>query len=328
MSVVPDHASPARAIRALPQLKYPCDTEHVRPVPVAGRYRRAREIPRSRRRTDAAVMNLVNLPDAPFPPTGGVRTLVAEPVVAQSTTREMSICRQKLRVDVRKGDGTGTPLVMCSGLGSSFEVLQPLVDALDPGTEVIRFDVPGVGGSPAGPLPYGFPQVAWLMRRMLDELGYDRVDVLGFSWGGALAQQFAVQHHGSCRRLVLVSTSTGVLSVPAAPWVLAKLLAARDFRDYAEAMAASLGGGATHTRPDDVRQLLRNTRLALSGRGFLYQLAAVASWTSLPFLGLIRQPALVIAGDVDPIVPAVNARILATLIPHATCRTRAGTSSR
>ena len=106
---------------------------------------------------------------------------------------------------------------MCCGIGTSFEVLQSLVDALDPGIDIIRFDAPGVGGSPVGALPCGFPQLAWMLARMLDELGYHRVDVLGFSWGGALAQQFAVQHAARCRRLVLISSSTGVLSVPGRP---------------------------------------------------------------------------------------------------------------
>ena len=50
----------------------------------------------------------------------------------------------------------------------------------------------------------------------------------------------------------------------------------------------------------------------------MYQLAAAASWSSLPFLTLIRQPVLVMGGDDDPIVPVANARILATLIPNAT----------
>ncbi len=52
-------------------------------------------------------------------------------------------------------------------------------------------------------------------------------------------------------------------------------------------------------------------------RGYLYQLLAGAFWTSLPFLGLIRQPTLVLTGDDDPIIPVINGRILARLIPHA-----------
>jgi poly(3-hydroxyalkanoate) depolymerase len=206
---------------------------------------------------------------------------------------------------------------MCCGIGAGFELLQSLVDALDPGVDIIRFDVPGVGGSPVGVLPRGFPQLAWMMKRLLDELGYDQVDVLGFSWGGALAQQFAVQHPGRCRRMVLISTNTGLLSVPATPRVLAKMGTPRGFRDYALAMMAG-SGGDSGARTQAVRRLFRNTRMSLAGRGYLYQLAAAACWSSLPFLPLIRQPVLVMGGSNDAIVPVGNARILAGLIPHAT----------
>ena len=136
---------------------------------------------------------------------------------ANPTTRQVTVCHRQLRVDVRTGDGTGTPLLMCGGIGTSFEVLQSLVDALDPGIDIIRFDAPGVGGSPVGVLPAGFSQLARMLARILDELGYHRVDVLGFSWGGALAQQFAVQHASRCRRLVLISSSTGCCPCRALP---------------------------------------------------------------------------------------------------------------
>jgi pimeloyl-ACP methyl ester carboxylesterase len=65
-----------------------------------------------------------------------------------------------------------------------------------------------------------------------------------------------------------------------------------------------------------VRHLLAGDRPA-SGRGYLYQLAAGAGWTSLPFLPLIRQPTLILAGDDDPIIPLVNAKVMARLLPAA-----------
>lgn len=52
-------------------------------------------------------------------------------------------------------------------------------------------------------------------------------------------------------------------------------------------------------------------------RGYLYQLAAGAGWTSLPFLPLIRQPTLILAGDDDPIIPLVNAKVMVRLLPAA-----------
>lgn len=243
----------------------------------------------------------------------------AQATRADDSTREVTIGRHLLRVDVRAGDRTRPPLVMCNGLGIGFEALQPLVDALDPDMEVIRFDVPGVGGSPVGVLPYGFPQLALLLQRLLDKLGYHgEVDIVGFSWGGALAQQFAVQHWRRCRRLVLVGTNTGVWSIPAKVSMVAKLATSRQFEDYVAAMTGPLNGNASGRRNDDTRRVLSASRAAFSGRGVAYQLAAVACWTSLPFLRLIRQPVLVMAGDRDAIVPVSNARILAAGIPNAT----------
>ena len=85
--------------------------------------------------------------------------------------------------------------------------------------------------------------------------------------------------------------------------------------DYAAAMAGSVHDGDSRARTDDVRRLFRHTRVAVAGPGYLYQLAAAASWSSLPFLTLIRQPVLVMGGG-DPIVPVPG--ILATLLPNAT----------
>src|ERR1700761_9580561 len=110
---------------------------------------------------------------------------------------------QRIRVVVRPG--TGVPLVVCNGIGASLEVLDPLVEQLDASTTVVRFDVPGSGGSPDSPLPYGFPYLAAVLGRLLRKLRIHdaRVDILGFSWGGALAQQFAFQNPVRCRRLIL-----------------------------------------------------------------------------------------------------------------------------
>ena len=89
-------------------------------------------------------------------------------------TRVINVRGQDLRVRIRPGADGAAPLVLCCGIGVGFDVLQPFVDALDPAIEVVRFDVPGVGGSPAGPVPYGFPGNAYLAVRMLRQLGYSQ----------------------------------------------------------------------------------------------------------------------------------------------------------
>jgi poly(3-hydroxyalkanoate) depolymerase len=216
------------------------------------------------------------------------------------------------------GDGR-TPLLLLNGIGASIELLQPFVDELDPAIEVIRFDVPGVGGSPLPTLPYRFTGLCRLTAHLLSHLGYDAVDVLGISWGGGVAQHFAVRHRVMCRRLVLVSTATGALMVPARPAVLAKMITPRRYTDpeYLRATAAELYGGSARSQPDQVRAMMHDQSRVGSQKGYLYQLMAGAGWTSLPFLPLIRQPTLIMSGDDDPLIPLANARLMHALIPRS-----------
>ena len=234
--------------------------------------------------------------------------------------RRTRVLGHEVRVSVRPGTQPGPPLLLCNGIGAGLDVLQPFVDHLDPRIAVVRFDVPGVGGSPAPRLPYTFPVLACFTTRLLAELGYDRFDVLGISWGGGLAQQLAFQNPRKCRRLVLVSTATGVLMVPGGFSVLSKMLTPRRYRDpaYARSIAAELYGGRMREQPDEIRHLVFDQSRIGSRAGYLLQLLAGAGWTSLPALPLIRQPTLVLAGNDDPIIPLANARIMQRLLPHAT----------
>ena len=220
-----------------------------------------------------------------------------------------------LRVRIR--DGSGIPLVLCNGIGASLDVLQPVVDHLRPERPVVRFDVPGTGESPTPALPYGFPYLAWVLGQTLDQLGYSRVDVLGFSWGGALAQQFAFQNPRRCRRLILVATGTGAVMVPASPLILTKIATPRRYRDpdYLASIAAEIYGGPVDLGTAAVAALGHHM-LPVSWRGYLYQLLAGSVWTSLFALPAIRQPTLLIAGTDDPIIPTVNAHLMHALLPH------------
>jgi len=236
----------------------------------------------------------------------------------QAGTRTINVRGQRLRVFIRPGNGTRTPLLLMNGVGVNLEVLQPFVDALDPAYEVIRFDVPGTGGSPAPRVPYRFWMHAWLVAEMLDQLGYRQVDVLGVSWGGALAQQFAFQYPRRCRRLILVSTGTGALMVPGRPSALARLATPRRYQDpsHMERIAGETFGGKVRTNPEYARAFARSIRLG-GQRGYFYQMLGGVGWTSLPWLCLLRQPTLILHGDDDPIVPLINAHILHRLIPNS-----------
>lgn len=222
-----------------------------------------------------------------------------------------------LRVGVRRGEKTRPPLLLFNGIGANIEMVEPFLDALD-GPEAIIFDVPGVGGSPAPWQPYRPWMLARLSAQLLDQLGYEQVDVLGVSWGGALAQQFAFQQAKRCRRLVLAATSPGHLMVPGKLTVLLKMATPRRYKDpeYMRRVAGDIYGGALRGSPELVRMHLRHVRWS-SDYGYYLQLIAGIGWSSLPWLRFLAQKTLVMAGTDDPIVPLANGHILAKLIPNA-----------
>ncbi|MBV9514267.1 MAG: alpha/beta fold hydrolase, partial [Mycobacteriaceae bacterium] len=183
------------------------------------------------------------------------------------------------------------------------------------------------------PVPYRFPYLAAVLGSLLEKVGVlggdsgsRQVDILGLSWGGALAQQFAFQNPRRCRRLILVSTGTGSIMVPGKPAVLRKMLTPRRFLDhrYAAMVAAELYGGSARRDPHTIKRLLDRQSLAGSRRGYLHQLMAGAGWTSLFALPFIRQQTLIIAGTDDPIVPWVNGKIMQRLLPNATLHVHDG----
>src|SRR5690349_17881667 len=237
----------------------------------------------------------------------------SSPNAERHTTDELVAVRgRRLRVRIRRAPApAGPPLLVLNGIGA----------ALPADREVIRLDPPGIGGSPDVVLPYHLTTFAPVVGDLVTALGHDHVDVLGYSWGGELAQQLAVARPAQVRRLVLVATTTGALSVPASPRVLSRFFLPRWPHDPAAALAvaADLYGGTVRTHPERAAAALESIAGGLhrSRRGYALQLAATVGWTSLPVLRLIRAPTLVVAGDDDPIIPLLNATILGRGIPDA-----------
>ena len=110
--------------------------------------------------------------------------------------------------------------------------------------------------------------------------------------------------------------------VPGHPRVLLRMLTPRRHRDpgHAARIAGELYGGSVREDPALARDLLHATsRLGPLGppRGYYYQLISMLGWTSLPRLPRLRPPTLILAGDDDPIIPLINARIMHWLIPRS-----------
>lgn len=224
---------------------------------------------------------------------------------------------QLLRVGVKNGSPKNPPLMMFNGIGANLELAEPFMAELTE-TGGIIFDVPGVGGSPAPAFPYRPSTLARLAKRLAEILGHDTVDISGVSWGGGLAQQFAFQYPAVCRKLILAATSPGAIMVPGAPNVLAKMASPRRYTDpgYMRSIAAEIYGGEFRKDPT----LIGRHAAAMKGAtqiGYMLQLFAMTGWTSLPWLWLLRQPTLIMAGTDDPLVPLANAKMLKALIPNS-----------
>lgn len=208
------------------------------------------------------------------------------------------------------------PVLFFNGIGANIEAVAPLAEAL-PERAFIMFDMPGVGGSPEPLVPYTPWTMSWTATKLLDELGVGVVDVMGISWGGGMAQHFAIQHPGRTRRLVLIATSAGMLMVPGSPKALTKMANPRRYIDpdfmlknfetlYGEGLGKSAGKGGHMSRLTPP-----------SARGYMYQLLCMLGWTSAPALPFMKKGTLIMMGDDDAIVPLANGKFLASLIPNS-----------
>jgi poly(3-hydroxyalkanoate) depolymerase len=221
-----------------------------------------------------------------------------------------------LRV-VRRGEGS--PLLLINGIGAPAEMWSPLAEHLN-GRELVAVDLPGVGSSPPSHRPLRMRGLAELVAGLLDQLGHDRIDVLGYSFGGSVAQELAWRAPDRVGRLVLCASSSGVGSTPPRPLAAMMILtpARYENRSLARWIMPAVAGGRTR-RDAAVLEATLTHRLANppSRLGYLHQLYAITGWSSNPWLRRIRHRTLLLHGDQDPLVPVINARLMAKAMPDA-----------
>lgn len=215
--------------------------------------------------------------------------------------------------------GEGRPLLLINGLGANLEMWQPFMREHADDREVIAFDLPGAGRSARTAWPLRMPQLARLVTELLDHLGYDRVDVLGYSLGGVVAQELAHRAPQRVDRLVLCATTPGLPSIPPDPLVTALMLTPARYysRPLAELILPIIAGGRTARDAGALRAGLDHRLVQPpSVLGYLDQLYALSGWSSHPWVRRVRHRTLVVHGDEDPVVPLVNGRFLARALPH------------
>lgn len=215
--------------------------------------------------------------------------------------------------------GDGPPLLLISGLGAHTGMWAP-VERRMAGLRLISYDSPGVGDSPAPCPPPTIPMLADLLPAVLDELGLDRVDALGYSFGGAVAQELAHRHPDRVRRLVLVATLPGQGGLVGEVRSVAHAFNPLRYysRDYYRRTIGTLAGGQARW-DEDFLSRHGDERLAKRPNPVSYytQLAVLSAWSSLPWLDQISTPTLVVTGDDDPLVPPANSYLIASRLRRA-----------
>lgn len=205
------------------------------------------------------------------------------------------------------------PLLMLNGIGFNAELMEPLARHFGD-RSIVCPDMPGCGDSPDPVVPYTIPRLAkGLVAMMETEFPGRSYDVLGFSWGGALAQQIAVTTASKVARLLLVATTSGLPLPFGNAEVMRRLLDPTEYMrpdTLAENFMALLSEGGASAG------LLRRFTMP-SPRGVSCQVGALAAWTAAPLLPFLRMPVLLAGMAEDPIVTIAHQRALACLIPQA-----------
>lgn len=213
--------------------------------------------------------------------------------------------------------GEGAPVLLINGLGANVEMWGPAQEQLARTARTIAFDAPGMGRSRTSPVVLPHPALAAMICRLLDALEVDRCDVIGYSFGGTVAQQLAHQAPDRVRRIALVGTSCGWGSVPATGRAMALISTPLRYysRQVLERTNHLLDSGSSD-RESATWRAQADARLEHPPTltGYSQQLIAGATWSSLHWVSTLRPPTLVLAGGQDQIVPPANGALLSHLL--------------
>jgi len=205
--------------------------------------------------------------------------------------------------------GSGPPLLLVHGLMVTGEMFDPVIEHFATRHRVIVPDLRGHGRSRGMPPPYTVAQLAFDLVRLLDHLGIDSTAVLGYSQGGAIAQQLVLDHPKRCDRLVLACTYAYNMATTR-EWFeghLAPLL----IRVLGMRRLASLVVSQSMLHLDQERTHWLASLMADQDRTLMLTAwKETMAFDSRQHLAEIRCPTLVIAGSNDQGVPIHHAKML------------------
>lgn len=219
-------------------------------------------------------------------------------------------------------EGDGAPVVLIPGFAAGRWIWFKQTAELSRNFRVIVFDPRGVSASdkPEGPQTIGL--LADDVAHLLDTIGIESAHIVGASFGGFVAQEFALKYPAMTRKLVLCCTSFGGPNhVVPAPETLQALASTKGLNSE-ERMRANLLLAFTpeyvQSQVDEVDHIVRmRATNEVPEHIYMSQLQAAMSFNTESRLAEIKSPTLVLSGDADIIVPVQNSRNLAAKIPGA-----------
>ncbi|MGH9089907.1 MAG: 3-oxoadipate enol-lactonase [Acidimicrobiales bacterium] len=211
----------------------------------------------------------------------------------------------------------GAPvLVLGNSLGTTVELWDRQMAAFTDHFRVLRFELPGHGGSPAPPGPYTIAGLAGSVLALVDELGVDRFSYCGVSIGGMLGMWLAAHRPGRVDRLVLAATAP-VLGPPEA-WTERVATVRREGTGVlvSTLLERWLPGPYREAHPEVVAGVSAMIE-GCDDEGYAGCCEAVAGMDQRPDLASIQAPTLVVAGAEDPVTPPAACLELAQAVPGA-----------
>jgi 3-oxoadipate enol-lactonase len=210
-------------------------------------------------------------------------------------------------------EGQGRPLLLIHGWMMQGRMFEPLRPLLTMRYRLIVPDLRGQGGSRNLPPPYSPEQYATDLIKLLDHMGIQQTDVLGYSQGGIVAQELVHQAPERVERLILACTFAHNIQTPR-EWVEAWLLAWLIRLLGAERLVAMTLRNSTELTPAQVADL--QAMVAANDQAtVIASYREMMRFDSRPWLAEIECPTLIVAGAQDTTVPIHHARQLHSLIP-------------
>ena len=223
------------------------------------------------------------------------------------------------------GPRTGVPLVFLHHFTAVLDDWDPrVVDGIAAKRHVIAFDNRGVGAS-GGSVPHTIDEMAADAVAFIRALGYDQVDLLGFSLGGGVAQVITLEHPELVRKVILAGTGPagggGIEKINriAATAYTKAALTLRDPRHYLFFNRNPAGKRAATDYMARLKERTeeRDKRISMQARRAQLKAIRAAGLQAPHDLGKIRQPVLVANGDNDVMVASSHSEDLARRIPGA-----------